>query len=180
MRPPTDLWQSCSGHWQPLFIREHLLPLGHAAWAGYTTHGRGLVACEVRGNLATLDWRREVVRYSLQFVPLVGAAAYLRCQGLPGDRLEHLMAAVQTYSPDCDLLLVISSGGHPEVNWLQNMAIAPPDCHRGGHIYLGHYGAPPRRKDFLQAKHDFVHEMVRWGGLDRLSPGTTVLDVGCG
>jgi MPBQ/MSBQ methyltransferase len=50
----------------------------------------------------------------------------------------------------------------------------------GEHIHLGHYGSPPRRKNFIQAKHDFVHEMVRWGGLDRLPPGTTVLDVGCG
>jgi len=49
----------------------------------------------------------------------------------------------------------------------------------GEHIHLGHYGSPPQRKDFLTAKSDFVHEMVRWGGLDRL-PGTTVLDVGCG
>ncbi len=50
----------------------------------------------------------------------------------------------------------------------------------GEHIHLGHYGSPPRQKDFLKAKEDFVHEMVRWGGLDRLPPGTTVLDVGCG
>lgn len=50
----------------------------------------------------------------------------------------------------------------------------------GEHIHLGHYGSPPRRKDFLVAKADFVHEMVRWGGLDRLPAGTTVLDVGCG
>lgn len=50
----------------------------------------------------------------------------------------------------------------------------------GEHIHLGHYGLPPQRKDFLAAKSDFVHEMVRWGGLDRLPPGTTVLDVGCG
>ena len=50
----------------------------------------------------------------------------------------------------------------------------------GEHIHLGHYGSPPRRKDFLMAKSDFVHEMVRWGGLDRLPAGTTVLDVGCG
>jgi len=34
----------------------------------------------------------------------------------------------------------------------------------GEHIHLGHYGSPPQRKNFLQAKHDFVHEMVRWGG----------------
>lgn len=50
----------------------------------------------------------------------------------------------------------------------------------GEHIHLGHYGSPPRRKDFLAAKADFVDEMVRWGGLDRLPPGTTLLDVGCG
>jgi MPBQ/MSBQ methyltransferase len=50
----------------------------------------------------------------------------------------------------------------------------------GEHIHLGHYGAPPRKKDFLKAKADFVHEMVRWGGLDKLPAGTTVLDVGCG
>lgn len=50
----------------------------------------------------------------------------------------------------------------------------------GEHIHLGHYGSPPKRKDFLEAKADFVHEMVRWGGLDRLPAGTTVLDVGCG
>ncbi|NJL80493.1 MAG: methyltransferase domain-containing protein [Richelia sp. RM2_1_2] len=50
----------------------------------------------------------------------------------------------------------------------------------GEHIHLGHYGSPPQSKNFLVAKSDFVHEMVRWGGLDKLPPGTTVLDVGCG
>lgn len=50
----------------------------------------------------------------------------------------------------------------------------------GEHIHLGHYGMPPHRKDFRAAKADFVREMVRWGGLDALPPGTTVADVGCG
>ncbi|MEM1425619.1 MAG: methyltransferase domain-containing protein [Cyanobacteria bacterium P01_H01_bin.130] len=50
----------------------------------------------------------------------------------------------------------------------------------GEHIHLGHYGSPPGSKNFLQAKADFVHEMVKWGGLDALPAGTTVLDVGCG
>lgn len=50
----------------------------------------------------------------------------------------------------------------------------------GEHIHLGHYGTPPQPKDFRQAKYDFVHEMVRWGGLDHYAPGTTLLDVGCG
>ena len=50
----------------------------------------------------------------------------------------------------------------------------------GEHIHLGHYGSPPGNKDFLKSKSDFVHEMVRWGRLDQLPSGTTVLDVGCG
>lgn len=50
----------------------------------------------------------------------------------------------------------------------------------GEHIHLGHYGLPPESKDFITAKHDFVHEMVRWGGLEKLPKGTTLLDVGCG
>jgi MPBQ/MSBQ methyltransferase len=50
----------------------------------------------------------------------------------------------------------------------------------GEHIHLGHYGSPPRKKDFRQAKADFVHEMVRWGGIDRLPRRSTLLDVGCG
>jgi MPBQ/MSBQ methyltransferase len=53
----------------------------------------------------------------------------------------------------------------------------------GEHIHLGHYGTPPRpvgAVDFRQAKAAFVHELVRWSGLDQLPTGSRVLDVGCG
>ena len=50
----------------------------------------------------------------------------------------------------------------------------------GEHVHLGHYGQPPRRRDFRAAKEDFVHALVRWSGLDQLPPGSRVLDVGCG
>jgi MPBQ/MSBQ methyltransferase len=50
----------------------------------------------------------------------------------------------------------------------------------GEHIHLGHYGLPPQQKDFIAAKIDFVHEMVKWGGLNKLPSGSTLLDVGCG
>lgn len=50
----------------------------------------------------------------------------------------------------------------------------------GEHVHLGHYGDPPRRCDFRAAKTAFVHELARWSGLDRLPPGSRVLDVGCG
>ncbi len=50
----------------------------------------------------------------------------------------------------------------------------------GEHVHLGHYGSPPRPVDFRRAKADFVHELVRWSGLDQMPPGSRVLDVGCG
>ena len=50
----------------------------------------------------------------------------------------------------------------------------------GEHVHLGHYGNPPRRRDFRQAKEDFVHALVHWSGLDKLPLGSRVLDVGCG
>ena len=62
-------------------------------------------------------------------------------------------------------------------DWTQDGIL---ELYWGEHIHLGHYGSPPRRKDFLQAKADFVHEMVKWGGIDKLPRGTNVLDVGCG
>ncbi len=50
----------------------------------------------------------------------------------------------------------------------------------GDHVHLGFYGNPPRGRDFRSAKGDFVHELVRWSGLDCLPPGSRILDVGCG
>ncbi len=50
----------------------------------------------------------------------------------------------------------------------------------GEHVHLGHYGDPPVSRDFRAAKAAFVHELARWSGLDRLPPGSRVLDVGCG
>ncbi len=50
----------------------------------------------------------------------------------------------------------------------------------GHHVHLGYYGNPPRSKDFRRAKEDFVHELIRWSGLDKLPRGSRVLDVGCG
>ncbi|MCT0198529.1 methyltransferase domain-containing protein [Synechococcus sp. CS-1325] len=50
----------------------------------------------------------------------------------------------------------------------------------GEHVHLGHYGTPPVSIDFREAKAAFVHELVRWSGLDQLPAGSTILDVGCG
>ena len=50
----------------------------------------------------------------------------------------------------------------------------------GEHIHLGFYEKPRIKKDFRKAKVDFVHELVRWSGLNKLPKGSRVLDVGCG
>jgi len=131
MRPPAEVWQGCSGHWQPAFIRENILPLGHAAWQGYLTQGRGLVACEVEVvDATTVDWSGDVVPYRLQYILAGAVPAYLERHHVPSDCRDRLVAKVQTYRPDRDVLIAIEANGAIEIDWLRNLAIAPPNCYR--------------------------------------------------
>ena len=50
----------------------------------------------------------------------------------------------------------------------------------GEHIHLGFYSLEARNNDFREAKVQFVHELVKWSGLDKLPKGSRILDVGCG
>jgi len=50
----------------------------------------------------------------------------------------------------------------------------------GEHIHLGFYPAGKNNIDFRKAKVQFVHELVKWSGLDKLPKGSRVLDIGCG
>eukprot|EP00873_Tetraselmis_striata_P009760 jgi/Tetstr1/430024/TSEL_019885.t1 len=52
----------------------------------------------------------------------------------------------------------------------------------GEHIHLGHYSEAERaagykKKDFIQAKYDFIDEMLDWSGAKEPK---TIVDVGCG
>ena len=49
----------------------------------------------------------------------------------------------------------------------------------GEHIHLGFYPLG-KNIDFRKAKVQFVHELVKWSGLDKLPKGSRILDVGCG
>ena len=49
----------------------------------------------------------------------------------------------------------------------------------GEHIHLGFYPSG-KNIDFRKAKVKFVHELVKWSGLDKLPKGSRILDVGCG
>ena len=50
----------------------------------------------------------------------------------------------------------------------------------GEHIHLGFYPLGDNNIDFRKAKVQFVHELVKWSGLDKLPKGSRILDVGCG
>ena len=50
----------------------------------------------------------------------------------------------------------------------------------GEHIHLGFYDPSIKKIDFRKAKIEFVHQLVKWSGLDNLPKGSRVLDVGCG
>ena len=50
----------------------------------------------------------------------------------------------------------------------------------GEHIHLGFYPLGEKNIDFRNAKIHFVHELVKWSGLDKLPKGSRILDVGCG
>jgi MPBQ/MSBQ methyltransferase len=94
-----------------------------------------------------------------------------------GISLTLLTAALALYLLTARRYQSSDSVAHSYDEWTEDGIL---EFYWGEHIHLGHYGSPPRRKDFLTAKSDFVHEMVRWGGLAHLPAGTTVLDVGCG
>ena len=48
----------------------------------------------------------------------------------------------------------------------------------GEHIHLGFYPLGGKNIDFRKAKVNFVHELVKWSGLDTLPKGSRILDVG--
>ena len=50
----------------------------------------------------------------------------------------------------------------------------------GEHIHLGFYPTENKSIDFRKAKVQFVHELVKWCGLNNLPKGSRILDVGCG
>ncbi|NJL37091.1 MAG: hypothetical protein HC899_10195 [Leptolyngbyaceae cyanobacterium SM1_4_3] len=131
MRPQDSIWQGCFGYWQNLFIRENLLPLGHAAWQGFITQGRGIVVCDVvLVDAESVDWNSDTVEYTLQFVPLLNISAYLKSLSLEATLIERLIDTVQTYDPTQAILLLINADGRADINLLQQLAISPADCYQ--------------------------------------------------
>jgi len=136
MRPRSEVWQGCSGYWQNQFIQENLLPLGHAAWQGFMTQGRGMVVCNVMmptaryANVEAVDWRIDIVDYTVRFVPSSHVSAYLQSFSLEASLIECLTDTVQIYDPERAVLLLINENGRVDINLLQNLKVPPVDCYQ--------------------------------------------------
>ncbi|HIK15124.1 MAG TPA: hypothetical protein IGS53_07550 [Leptolyngbyaceae cyanobacterium M33_DOE_097] len=131
MRPQDSTWQGCFGYWQNLFICENLLPLGHASWLGFTTQGRGLLACDVAiSDTGAVDWSEDVVEYSTRFVPEHEIPAYLQTLKLDRALIAPLLDTVQTYHPDQDIVLLIHENGQVNINLLRHLTISPAECYQ--------------------------------------------------
>ncbi|MBE9229833.1 hypothetical protein IQ264_30995 [Phormidium sp. LEGE 05292] len=131
MRPRNEVWQGYYGYWQNLFIRENLLLLGHAAWQGFITQGRGMVVCDVAMfEDGSVDWNSDIVEHTVRFVPLSNVSAYLQTFSLEAALIERLIDTVQTYDPDRAILLLINEDGRADINLLQQLAISPADCYQ--------------------------------------------------
>ncbi|NES97415.1 MAG: hypothetical protein F6K32_19780 [Desertifilum sp. SIO1I2] len=130
MRPQNSLWQGYSGYWQDLFIRENFLPLGDAAWRGFMSQGRGIVACQIAIAPRSIDWSNAAVEYTVEFIPLAEVSAYLQTLHLEATLTQRLIDTVQTYDPVQEILLLIHENGQVDICLLQNLKVSPPECHQ--------------------------------------------------
>jgi hypothetical protein len=126
----SDLWQSYCGNWQNQFLQENLIPLGHAAWQGFITQGRGMVVCDVSIKAGSADRNSDIVEYTARFVPLSGVSTYLQTLSLEAPLIERLIDIVQTYDPVQTILLVMNENGRADINLLQHLAISTTDCYQ--------------------------------------------------
>lgn len=130
MRIKDSIWQGDFGYWQRPFIHQHLLEIGYTAWHGFLTVERGMVICHVdlQANVS-VDWTVGQIRYDLQFVSQIDANAYLQRLELERTEVAILFKTIVTYDPMTEILLLITGGSQIEVNFLQRLAISPPDCY---------------------------------------------------
>ncbi len=107
------------------------MSLGHTAWQGYLTYGRGLVACKVAATEAMLpNISSDAMRYHARYIPASEVAAYLKQSDLRADATNYPIDKVQTYCPNQEILVSIERQGQLTINLLNNLAISPSDCYR--------------------------------------------------
>jgi hypothetical protein len=137
MRPSNIVWQGNFGYWQNIFIHNNLLVMGYKAWNGFQSFGRGIVLCDVVDQVTHSRMTNlEIVPFTIQFIPSNLIGFYLRSQSVSSlmsasisEMSASISAAVATYSPHQDIILMLKADPQIEVNLLHNLKITPPHCY---------------------------------------------------
>ncbi len=120
---------ACSGAWEPRFLEQNSLLIGHAAWDGYRLSGRGLLICHLAAPLEPEhDWRLDGVRFSRRYVARNEVTAQLRHQGLGPAAIRPSLGALDSYDPARELVVLLSGHGPELIALLRKLPTAPPTC----------------------------------------------------
>ena len=127
----NSVWQNSDDNWQSLFIRENFLSLGHTAWQGFITQGRGIVICHLAiEDMSSINWSLDLVEYEAHFLNELEVALYLQLLNLKDREIAQLIDKVHKYNPESEMLLLIKEKSSIYINLLQNMAVTPAECYQ--------------------------------------------------
>ena len=127
----NSIWQNSDDNWQSLFIRENFLSLGHNAWQGFCTQGRGIVICHLAvEDMSSINWSLDLVEHKAYFLNELEAAIYLQLLNLKEREIALPIDKVCNYNPETEMIVLIKENSSICLTLLQNMAISPPNCYQ--------------------------------------------------
>ncbi|NWF60607.1 MAG: hypothetical protein HXY43_15440 [Fischerella sp.] len=115
------------------------LLISYTAWKGFLKSGRGAVVCninnavELSGITFTTVTGKKISpdeTFNLHFVTKARLTGYLTEWILYPKEITQILAAVDTYNPQKDIILFIKFNSDFEVNILENLVISPPECYQ--------------------------------------------------
>jgi hypothetical protein len=138
MRLKDSIWQGNFGYWQAGYIHANLLMIGYLAWNGFLNSGRGFVVCFVDAAAIASTAPPLLNSFTAQFVPVNQLAIVLSCAAMTGELFHPVEPAAiavlqnqaHAYDPSRDAMILLIANGRIEAILLQNLAIAPAECHQ--------------------------------------------------
>jgi hypothetical protein len=76
-----------------------------------------------------MDWKTDSVAFNLNYIPARDVTAYCQTIALPTEAITLLESAIEEYKPTQEIILLLTGNGELEVNWLQNLRVAPAACY---------------------------------------------------
>lgn len=131
MRPRNSVWQGNFGYWQNDFIHANLLMIGYYAWNGFVESGRGIVRLDVEDTaIAIKVMSLDLVPFSAEFLVQQQLLSQMQVHKFEPEFIEQLLQVVDSYNPQQDVILLLTTNAQAEINLLQNLKITPPECAR--------------------------------------------------